>query len=118
MYGGCGVWDLTCGRAASASENMVKDLAIETSCDETAAAIGEDGRRVLSNCLMSQICPHQAFGGVVPEVAAREHLEVINQTISEAFSLASLTHRDLDGIACTVGPGLIGTLLVGITAAK
>lgn len=97
---------------------MVQYLAIETSCDETAAAIVEDGRIVRSNCLLSQVPTHQAFGGVVPEVAAREHLEAINQTIAQALSEASLTPGELDGIACTVGPGLIGTLLVGITAAK
>ena len=97
---------------------MVNYLAIETSCDETAAAIVEDGRRVRSHCLFSQTVTHAAFGGVVPEVAAREHLEAINQVIDQALQEASLTSSQLDGIACTLGPGLIGTLLVGISAAK
>ncbi len=93
-------------------------LGIETSCDETAAAIVKDGRIVLSNCIQSQIRTHQTFGGVVPEVAAREHLESINQIIDLALSEARLTRKDLSGVACTVGPGLIGTLLVGIAAAQ
>jgi len=93
-------------------------LGIETSCDETAAAIVKDGRLVLANHLFSQTAIHQAFGGVVPEVAAREHLEVINQVIASALAEAALSKEDLDGIGCTVGPGLIGTLLVGIAAAK
>src|ERR1700679_1835165 len=93
-------------------------LGIETSCDETAAAIVKEGRIVLSNCVQSQIRTHQTFGGVVPEVAAREHLESINQIIGLALSEAHLTRKDLDGVACTVGPGLIGTLLIGIAAAQ
>jgi N6-L-threonylcarbamoyladenine synthase len=93
-------------------------LGIETSCDETAAALVKDGRKVLSNRLFSQTKIHQEYGGVVPEVAAREHLETVNQVIEDALSDASLTRSDLDGIGCTVGPGLIGTLLVGIAAAK
>jgi N6-L-threonylcarbamoyladenine synthase len=97
---------------------MVKYLGIETSCDETAAAIVEDGRLVLANCLISQIKTHQPFGGIVPEVAAREHVQAINQVIGQALADACLSHRDLDGIACTVGPGLIGTLLIGLSAAR
>ena len=97
---------------------MVSYLGIETSCDETAAAVVQDGRRVLSNCLISQIETHQSFGGVVPEVAAREHLETINQVIDQALKDASITAKQLDGIACTTGPGLIGTLLVGLSAAQ
>jgi len=93
-------------------------LGIETSCDETAAAIVKEGRIVLSNCVQSQIRTHQTFGGVVPEVAAREHLESINHIIALALSEAKLSKKDLSGIACTVGPGLIGTLLVGIAAAQ
>src|SRR5271155_3126396 len=93
-------------------------LGIETSCDETAAAIVEDGRRILSNRLLSQIRTHEAFGGVVPEVAAREHLETINGVIEKTLTDASLKKEDLDGIACTLGPGLIGTLLVGIAAGR
>lgn len=93
-------------------------LAIETSCDETAAAVVLDGRSILSNCLVSQTGIHQAFGGVVPEVAAREHLETINQVVKQAMDEASIQTSDLTGIACTVGPGLIGTLLVGLSAAR
>lgn len=97
---------------------MVTYLGIETSCDETAAAIVIDGRKILSNCIFSQIDLHQKFGGVVPEVAAREHLESINQIIDLALNEANLKVSDLNGIACTTGPGLIGTLLVGVSAAK
>jgi N6-L-threonylcarbamoyladenine synthase len=93
-------------------------LGIETSCDETAAAVVADGRHILSNCLFSQIDLHKKFGGVVPEVAAREHLESINDMIHLALSQANIKPSDLTGIACTNGPGLIGTLLVGLSAAK
>jgi N6-L-threonylcarbamoyladenine synthase len=93
-------------------------LGIETSCDETAAAIVEDGRKVLSSKLVSQIDVHQAFGGVVPEVAARRHVETVNNVIAEVMSEAGVAPHDLHAIACTVGPGLIGTLLVGLSAAK
>jgi N6-L-threonylcarbamoyladenine synthase len=97
---------------------MATYLGIETSCDETAAAVVVDGRKILSNCLLSQIDLHQKFGGVVPEVAAREHLECINQMIDLALSEAKIKVADLSAIACTTGPGLIGTLLVGLSAAK
>jgi N6-L-threonylcarbamoyladenine synthase len=93
-------------------------LALETSCDETAAAVVLNGRDILSNCVVSQIEIHKVYGGVVPEVAAREHLETINQVIDQAMSEASVKPSDLAGIACTVGPGLIGTLLVGFSAAR
>jgi N6-L-threonylcarbamoyladenine synthase len=93
-------------------------LAIETSCDETAAAVVRDGRELLSNHLLSQIKLHQQFGGVVPEVAARKHVETINFVVQQALSDAGVTSDDLDGIACTTGPGLVGTLLVGLSAAK
>lgn len=93
-------------------------LAIETSCDETAAAVVADGRLVLSNCLSSQIAIHQRFGGVVPEVAAREHLLSINKVVATALAQAKIIPDQLHGIACTTGPGLIGTLLVGLSAAK
>jgi len=93
-------------------------LGVETSCDETAAAVVRDGREVLSSKLISQITVHQEFGGVVPEVAARRHLETINVVIEEAMKAASVTPGQLSGIACTVGPGLVGTLLVGLSAAK
>src|SRR5271170_7249019 len=93
-------------------------LGVETSCDETAAAVVRDGREVLSNKLLSQIAVHQEFGGVVPEVAARKHLETINLVIDDAMKAASVKPQDLTGIACTVGPGLVGTLLIGLSAAK
>jgi len=93
-------------------------MAIESSCDETACAIVKNGREVLSNVVASQIKTHQQFGGVVPEVAAREHLEAINLVISEAFEQSGLTPEDITAFAATVGPGLVGSLLVGLNAAK
>lgn len=93
-------------------------LALETSCDETAAACVEDGRRVISNCLLSQIDVHKVFGGVVPEVAARQHLETINAVAGECLSQAGLSWEQLSGLAYTAGPGLVGTLLVGALTAK
>lgn len=93
-------------------------LGLETSCDETAAAVVKDGRLVLSNYLVSQIAVHQQYGGVVPEVASRCHLETINQVLAHALDGAGLKGNELDGVACTVGPGLVGTLLVGLSAAK
>ncbi|MBS1989063.1 MAG: tRNA (adenosine(37)-N6)-threonylcarbamoyltransferase complex transferase subunit TsaD [Cyanobacteria bacterium SZAS LIN-2] len=93
-------------------------LGIETSCDETACAIVEDGRRVVSSRLVSQINLHRQFGGVVPEVAARRHLEAINQLVDEVVGEAKIDPHKLSGIACTTGPGLIGTLLVGLSCAK
>jgi N6-L-threonylcarbamoyladenine synthase len=93
-------------------------LAIETSCDETAAAVVADGRHVLSSVVLSQIDVHQPFGGVVPEVAARRHLETINAVIDKAISDSGLQPTQLAGIAFTAGPGLIGTLLTGASAAK
>jgi len=97
-------------------------LGLETSCDETAAAVVErsaDGRgRILSNVVRSQWDAHAAFGGVVPEIAARAHVEVLDGIVSEAMSAAGLGFGELDGIAVTAGPGLIGGLLVGVTAAK
>ncbi|MBR2068944.1 MAG: tRNA (adenosine(37)-N6)-threonylcarbamoyltransferase complex transferase subunit TsaD [Candidatus Gastranaerophilales bacterium] len=93
-------------------------LAIESSCDETAAAIVEDGRKVLSNVVSSQIKIHEEFGGVVPEVAAREHLNSINLVIDECFKNAGLKRSCIDAFASTVGPGLVGCLLVGLNASK
>ena len=93
-------------------------LALETSCDETAAAVVADGRRVLSSKLLTQIETHQQFGGVVPEVAARQHLETINDVVAEALKQSKLTPKDLAGVAFTAGPGLVGTLLAGLCAAK
>src|ERR1700722_13805076 len=93
-------------------------LALETSCDETAVAVVADGRHILSNCLISQTQLHQNYGGVVPEVAAREHLQYINTVIELAMQQANVKPSDLAGIAWPVGPGLTGTLRVGISAAK
>lgn len=93
-------------------------LGIETSCDETAAAVVERGRRVLSNVVASQIELHQKFGGVVPEVASRRHVELILPVIDEALERAGMTPADVDGVAVTYGPGLVGSLLVGLSAAK
>ncbi|HEY9786875.1 MAG TPA: hypothetical protein V6D17_15905, partial [Candidatus Obscuribacterales bacterium] len=92
-------------------------LGLETSCDETAVALVRDGREILSSCLISQVPVHQAFGGVVPEVAARRHVEVINDLIEAALDEGKVKGRELAGIACTQGPGLIGTLIVGLSAA-
>lgn len=93
-------------------------LGIETSCDETAAALVRDDRTILSNVLISQIPGHQPYGGVVPERAARAHLEHLQPIIDQALNNAQLTFDDLDGIAVTAGPGLIGGVLVGVMTAK
>ena len=93
-------------------------LAIETSCDETSCAVIKDGREVLSNIISSQIDIHRKFGGVVPEIASRKHIEAINNIIQEALDTAHITFNDLDLIGVTQGPGLVGALLVGISAAK
>ena len=93
-------------------------LGIESSCDETAAAIVENGRVVLSNVVASQVKTHRSFGGVVPELASREHLRNIGYVVRRAFQDAAKTQDDIDGIAVTQGPGLIGSLLVGVSYAK
>ncbi len=93
-------------------------LAIETSCDETAAAVVKNGREVLSNIISSQIELHKLYGGVVPEIASRKHIEKINQVIEEALLEANTTLNDIDAIGVTYGPGLVGALLVGVAEAK
>lgn len=93
-------------------------MAIETSCDETACAIVKNGREVLSNIVASQIKTHEKYGGVIPEIAAREHLETINLVIEEAFEQSGLKPENITAIAGTVGPGLVGSLLVGLNATK
>jgi N6-L-threonylcarbamoyladenine synthase len=93
-------------------------LGIETSCDETAAAIVRDGKEILSNVIYSQVKTHTPYGGVVPELASREHLQKIRPIVDQALSDAHVTLQDVDGIAATAGPGLIGSLLVGLTYAK
>ena len=100
---------------------MEKDiciLAIESSCDETAAAVVKNGREVLSNIIYSQIALHTEYGGVVPEIASRKHIEKINQVIEQALSEAHMKLEEMDAIAVTYGPGLVGALLVGVSAAK
>lgn len=99
-------------------EKDVLILAIESSCDETAAAVIKNGREVLSNIIFSQIELHKLYGGVVPEIASRKHIEKINQVIEEALKEANVTLHDIDAIAVTYGPGLVGALLVGVSAAK
>lgn len=93
-------------------------LAIETSCDETAAAIIKNGSEIISNVVSSQIESHKRFGGVVPEIASRHHVEQITIVIEEALQLANMTPQDLTAVAVTEGPGLVGALLIGINAAK
>ncbi|MEA2697179.1 MAG: tRNA N6-adenosine threonylcarbamoyltransferase, partial [Myxococcales bacterium] len=93
-------------------------LGIETSCDETAASVVEDGRRVRSDVVASQILVHAPYGGVVPEVASRQHLATIVPTVRRAVADAGVTLADLSGIAVTCGPGLVGALLVGVETAK
>ncbi len=96
----------------------IRILAIETSCDETAAAVVVDGREVRSNIIFSQIALHTLYGGVVPEIASRKHIEKINQVITEALQKAEMTLDDIDAIGVTYGPGLVGALLVGVAEAK
>jgi len=93
-------------------------LGIETSCDETAAAVVEDGKRVRSSVVSSQIDVHARFGGVVPELASRAHVELINPVVATALEEANVRFADVDAVAATSGPGLIGALLVGVSAAK
>ena len=93
-------------------------LGIETSCDETAVAVVEDGFTVRANLIAAQVHLHERYGGVVPEVAARAHVEALNPLLAETLQAADVGFGDLDGIAVTVGPGLVGALLVGMAAAK
>lgn len=93
-------------------------LAIESSCDETAAAVVRNGRTVLSNIISSQIDLHTLYGGVVPELASRKHMEQINQVVEQALAEANIELKDIDAVAVTYGPGLVGALLVGVAHAK
>ena len=93
-------------------------MALESSCDETACAIVKNGREVVANVVASQIKTHEKFGGVIPEIAAREHLDAVNVVVEEAFSQSGLKGQDITAFASTVGPGLVGCLLVGLNAAK
>jgi len=99
-------------------QKNIKILAIETSCDETSAAVVLNGREVLSNEIYSQIDTHTLYGGVVPEIASRSHVEKINIIIDKALKEAKVTLDDIDGVAVAYGPGLVGALLVGVSAAK
>lgn len=99
-------------------EKDVYILAIESSCDETAAAVVKNGREVLSNVIYSQIALHTEYGGVVPEIASRKHIEKINQVIEQALTDAKMNLEEMNAIAVTYGPGLVGALLVGVSAAK
>ncbi|MCD8232058.1 MAG: tRNA (adenosine(37)-N6)-threonylcarbamoyltransferase complex transferase subunit TsaD [Clostridiales bacterium] len=99
-------------------EKDIRILAIESSCDETAAAVVRNGREVLSNVISSQIALHTLYGGVVPEIASRKHIEKINQVIEEALRQAEMTLDDITAVAVTYGPGLVGALLVGVAEAK
>ncbi len=96
----------------------IKILAIESSCDETAAAVVVNGRDVRSNIINSQIDIHKKYGGVVPEIASRKHIEAVDAVVDEALSCAEMTLDDIDAIAVTYGPGLVGALLVGVSCAK
>lgn len=96
----------------------MKILAIESSCDETAAAVVEDGRRVLSSAVASQIEEHKKYGGVVPEIASRQHAQAVNRITADALEQAGVTLGDIDAVAVTYAPGLIGALLVGVNFAK
>lgn len=96
----------------------MKVLAVESSCDETSVAVVEDGRKVYSNVIASQIDTHKKFGGVVPEIASRQHVEAINTVLKEGLDEAGVDLKDIDIIAATKGPGLIGALLVGLSAGK
>ena len=93
-------------------------LAVESSCDETAAAVVKNGREVLSNIISSQIALHTLYGGVVPELASRKHIEKINQVIQSALDTAGMTLDEITAIGVTYGPGLVGALLVGVAEAK
>jgi N6-L-threonylcarbamoyladenine synthase len=115
----CGVF--FCAFANLISSRYIRSvlvLGIETSCDETAAALVRDGRVILSSVISSQIELHKAFGGVVPELASRSHLEKIEQIVQEALASADVSYHDIEAIAVTQGPGLVGSLLVGVCVAK
>ena len=99
-------------------EKEILILAVESSCDETAVAVVRNGRDVRSNVISSQIELHKLYGGVVPEIASRKHIEKINQVIEEALAQAEVTLDDIDAIGVTYGPGLVGALLVGVAEAK
>ena len=96
---------------------IMRILGIETSCDETAAAVVEDGRQILSSVVASQVDVHHLYGGVVPELASRKHIEAIVPVVEQAIEASGLTPTDIDAVAATQGPGLVGALLVGFSFA-
>ena len=96
----------------------VRILALETSCDETAAAVVEDGRKILSNCVYTQIDLHALYGGVVPEIASRAHVEKVDAMVDAALREAHMTLEEADALAVTYGPGLVGALLAGVSCMK
>ena len=100
------------------SKEHVRILAIESSCDETAAAVVEDGRTILSNAVFTQIDLHALYGGVVPEIASRAHVEKVDRMVDAALAQSGMTLQDVDAIAVTYGPGLVGALLIGVSCAK
>lgn len=100
------------------TQEHVRILAIESSCDETAAAVVEDGRKILSNAVFSQIDMHALYGGVVPEIASRAHVETVDRIVDQALRDAGMTLEEVDALGVTYGPGLVGALLTGVTAAK
>ncbi|GIQ61789.1 hypothetical protein PACILC2_03570 [Paenibacillus cisolokensis] len=104
------------GETAAAGDSVI--LAVETSCDETSVAIVKNGRQILANLVSSQIETHRKFGGVVPEIASRKHVESITMLMEEAVRSAGLSLQDITAVAVTQGPGLVGSLLVGVVAAK
>ena len=93
-------------------------LAVESSCDETAVAIVKDGREALCDCIASQVDLHRIYGGVVPEIASRKHIEAIYGLADQALKQANMTRQDIDAVAVTYAPGLIGAVLVGLNFAK
>ena len=93
-------------------------LAVESSCDETAVSVVRDGRTVLSDAIASQVDMHTIYGGVVPEIASRKHIEAIYGLADQALAQANITRKDIDAVACTYAPGLIGAVLVGVNFAK
>ena len=99
-------------------QEHLRILALETSCDETAAAVIEDGRRILSNIVFSQIDLHELYGGVVPEIASRAHMEACDRVVDEALEKAGMTLAEMDALAVTCGPGLVGALLTGVNCMK
>ena len=104
--------------AALREKAQVRILALESSCDETAAAVIENGRRILSNVVFSQIDLHALYGGVVPEIASRAHVEACDRVVDQALEQAGMTLQEVDACAVTYGPGLVGALLTGVSCMK